>query len=284
MGLVGLCAPDSRGAVVALKDRATVASGGSLSAEFTNAMSGGQITVYTDAVKDTMLTGYSPGSINFWTNYGASTTAGVTSGSSPVLAQFDLAALPGFGPGAVIHNAELRFRENNGNSGTPVLNYITTQDWSEGTKTGQYPGAAPAAPGANNAHPNGLNTNTNQKADGTPGNSSSGSWGVNGDTQFSVAGDSAMHAGTVQKTRLNGFRVWTVTDLVDSWAQGTIANRGFLLHWNNSGNYVMRLSEYGATDANHEPTLFIDYTPAVPEPATLALLFVSGLALVRRRS
>ena len=81
----------------------------------------------------------------------------------------------------------------------------------------------------------------------------------------------------------NKFRVWTVTDIVNNWAQGTVANRGFCLPGTTTNNHSVYFSEYGATNANYEPVLFIDYTPA-PEPVSLALLALSlPLAAWRRR-
>jgi hypothetical protein len=282
---VAMWTPPSSGVVVGLKDRATIATGGSLDPTFSGAITGGSITVYTNAVADTPL---NPNGNSFWQNYGIRTTSTAGLVGTPLcsLIQFDFSQLPGFGPGAVINKAELRVKELGGNTGTVSLGYITTQDWAEGNKNGTYPGAVTAAPGASLAHPKGLNTSINQKADGSAGTSSSGSWGAAGNTQFSTANDTAVRVGTVEKTKANTFRVWTVKDLVNDWAQGAFTNRGFVIVQTATSpatpNYTWYLSEQGATDANAEPTLFIDYTP-VPEPATLALVALSGVALLRRR-
>ena len=81
---LGLWASPSSGAVVALKDHATVAAGGTLDTTFSTAI--GSMTVYTDTVKDT---GLSSAGNSFWMNYGISTmTSGLT---APALIQFDFA-------------------------------------------------------------------------------------------------------------------------------------------------------------------------------------------------
>ena len=184
----------------------------------------------------------------------------------------------------MVNKAELRLRNASGNSGTfGPLSYVVTQDWSEGNKTGNYPGIAPAAAGASRAHPNGINSASNRQADNTAGTSTSGDWGVNGDSQWNQAVDAAEVPNLVTKAVASSFRVYTVTDTVNNWAQGTVANRGFALP-GNTGAYALYLSEYGATNANYEPVLFVDYTP-VPEPISLALLALSIPAvLLRRRS
>lgn len=284
--LTGLILSPATGAVVALKDYATVAAGGTLDSAFTGAINDQTMQVYTNSTADTMLSQYGSGSGTFWSNYGTATkNTHISNVTYTSLVQFDLDQLPGFAPGAVITKAQLRMRIAAGNTGSyNPLRYVVTQDWAEGNKNSAYPGTttqAPAAEGASNAHPKGLNTGANQKADGTAGTSTSGSWGVNGDTQWDPAVDSAV-VPNVAVTKSSSFLVWTVTDIVQSWAEETVANRGFVLPRSNT-NYTVYFSEYGATTANYEPVLFIDYTP-VPEPATLALLALSSLMFVRRKA
>lgn len=286
--ILGIAAANSPANVVALKDYSTVAAGGNLDTVFSSAISGGTITVYAGATADARLTTYTNTSMAFWYNYGTSTTSAQLSNTSwPSLIRFDLSLLPGFGPGAIVNKAQLRVRFAGGNSGIGygTLAYVVTQDWSEGNKAGGYPGASPAAPGVSQAHPNGLNTSTNQNADGSPGTVNSGSWGVGGNAQWNAAVDTAPVPNVVayDLTTYGGFPVWTVTDIVNSWAQGTVANRGFCVPRTTGCNYTFYFSEYGATNANYEPVLFIDYTP-VPEPVTLALAAtVVSVALMRRR-
>ena len=79
------------GAVVALKDFATVSTGGNLDTTFSNAITGGSVTVYTNATADTYLSEYtSPASGAFWYNYGAKTSTGYigSTGSTPLI-RFD---------------------------------------------------------------------------------------------------------------------------------------------------------------------------------------------------
>jgi len=287
--VLGLAASDGSAAVVALKDFDTVGLGGNLDSVFTGAISGSTITVYTGATRDAPLPNYANTSIGFWYNYGTATTSTTNSsgGSAPsdtILLHFDLSLLPGFGPGAVINSAELRLHAASGNAGSYQPRYVVTQAWSEGNKTGNYPGLNPAAPGASRAHPNGLNSTSNRNADNSVGTINSGSWGVNGNTQWNTDVDTAPVPNAIAKAAVNNFYVWAVTDIVNSWAQGTVVNRGFAMQAYGSINRPYHMSEYGATNANFEPVLFIDYEP-VPEPASLALLAMTApVILLRRRS
>lgn len=68
-----------------------------------------------------------------------------------------------------------------------------------------------------------------------------------------------------------------LTELVRHWADGSWANNGFAISMLNAvGSSGSRLSLLGSNG------LTIDYTP-VPEPASLLLLALGGLALLRRR-
>ena len=266
--ILGLLTSHSGAVVVALKDTSTIATGGSLDTIFSGAITNGTLTIYTNSVEDTYL--YNAGNAA-WMNYGLTPS----SGTYPVLIRFNLSQLPGFGPGIRINKAELRVKTASGNQGTSALGYITTHDWAEGNKSGAYPGVAPAAPGASVRHPSGLNTATNQKADGTAGTSSSASWGPAGDAPFSAAADSATYPTTVAKASAGGFWVWTAVDIVNGWAQGTVPNRGFVVSFGSGTNWTLRLSEYGATAPNEEPTLFIDYDLNGP-PGVVTDLAVVG--------
>jgi hypothetical protein len=74
---------------------------------------------------------------------------------------------------------------------------------------------------------------------------------------------------------------WNLTSLAQNWASGLWENDGFALSTlnavGNTNGYQIDTS--GTTDRG----LFLDYTP-VPEPASLSLLALGGLALLRRRS
>ena len=136
----------ANGAIVAMKDYATVATGGSLDTAFSNAIANATVAVYTGATADTQLSQYTGSASGaFWYNYGTATQSvyiGSTSGTP--LIRFDLSLMPGFGPGAVINKAELRLRDVGGNTGNfGTLSYVVTQNWSEGNKTGGYPAQPP---------------------------------------------------------------------------------------------------------------------------------------------
>ncbi len=136
----------------------------------------------------------------------------------------------------------------------------------------RFPGAAG---GVSAKHPVGYNTTANRDADnGTTGPLAS--WGTDSDTTFSPANDGGLTS-TSKQWGSGGanWTVYTVTDIVSDWASGS-PNYGF---YQVGNNYNWKTSESGS---QYQPVLFIDYTPA-PEPVTLALLALGGLAIVRRR-
>ncbi len=228
-------------------------------------------TVNTVTVADTALT---PAGNESWSNSGKVTQAS----SSYALYKFDLSSLAGFA-GGIINKAQLRLYHTSGNGGGGPsfgLGQIMTHDWIEGTKTGGYGVYPGAAGGASHAHPMGYNTGPNQDASGGY-TGPVASWGVNSNAFFSPAGDGANVAPVVNAGNAGvDYSVFDVTAIVTNWASGDAPNHGF---YQGTANWTYQFSEAGTTS---EPVLFLDYTPT-PEPATLALLALSGLALIRRR-
>ena len=92
----------------------------------------------------------------------------------------------------------------------------------------------------------------------------------------------ASAVGDLIETRtLAGEAAWTtyvITSLVQQWASGTWQNKGFTLYGQNA--------TAGANLELINPSVTIDYTAAVPEPGTMALIGTGTLGLVaflRRR-
>jgi hypothetical protein len=75
-----------------------------------------------------------------------------------------------------------------------------------------------------------------------------------------------------------GWLVWDVTSLVSSWTNGPNANNGVMIA-TEGGAILFWASEYQGAPTLR-PYLKITYTP---EPATLSLLALGGLAILRRR-
>lgn len=76
---------------------------------------------------------------------------------------------------------------------------------------------------------------------------------------------------------------WDVTPAVEGWLDGSLANNGLLIvpKFGNGGNNWTVYQFGAAGDGDIAPKLEITYTP---EPATMGLLSLGGLVLLRRRN
>ncbi len=199
---------------------------------------------------------YAPQDI--YRNYGASTTA---ASQRPILMKFDLSNVPDLA-GSRIRKAELRFYSGGGNSGLYNTGYITFSDWIEGPSTGGFPGAAG---GVSGAHPMGYNTGAYQTADGVsvalndPGFAS---W-ANGQPFAPPKDGVSVVQGFSHHTNVTAGTsdLWLtidVTPIMQLWVDGTTDYGLFI---DSTGNFYPALSE--TTNAEHQPTLFIEYYTVV---------------------
>lgn len=181
-------------------------------------------------------------------HYAKQGTVDVWSASSyvAVLTKFDLSSLPA---GAIIEKAQIRFYAGNGNS-SQKLARVVTHDWTEALAT--------------RASPNGL---------------SSPSWGPAGDSIWDTAMDTGPASNFDSCPAGANFAVEDVTADVQAFVNGTLPNYGWAMFQTLMayGNHNYITSENA--DDGRRPALFISYTP---EPATLVLLAISGLVILRR--
>lgn len=183
-----------------------------------------------------------------YANYGTTQTWSASSYVA-VLTKFDLSSLAG----ATIEKAQIRFYAGNGNTGQKLAR-VVTHDWTEALAT--------------RASPNGLaSPNKN--------------WGPAGDSIWSTAMDTGTASGFDSCPAGAAFAVEDVTADVQAFVNGTLPNYGWAMFSSTTsyGNHNYISSEN--TDVGRGPALFISYTP---EPATLTLLALSGLVLLRRRA
>jgi MYXO-CTERM domain-containing protein len=282
--------------VVALKRSPGLTDSRGFDASLASAISGGTVSVYTgqSALGDALVyTDQGWAQQLIYANSGAVTS---TPAWATVLVNLDTNALPGFA-GSTVAKAELRFYTPAGNQGLYNTGYVTYSAWAEGNKTdalygwGNYPGLDPAAPGVTGAYPSAVNTGPFQLADGTPVDvgypydMSKAPFGWSGNQPFGFAKDAASAVSGVAHNpwgvtegQWDQYVTVDVTSILQLWANGT---PNFGLAMDSTGNYGLFLSE-NATNPDWQPVLVMEYAPT-PEPMTLTLLALGGLALIRRR-
>lgn len=193
-------------------------------------------------------TGMVSNSNAYYSKYGASTSYSASSYQA-LLFKFDLSSLAG----ATIQKAQFRIYAGNGNTGESLAK-VVTHDWTEALAT--------------RASPNGLaSPNMN--------------WGPASNAIYSSASDLGTGSTFDSCPAGAAFSVEDVTADVQAFVNGTLPNYGWALYSSATslGNHDFIPSENSNDGAR--PALFISYTP---EPATMALLAMSGLVLLRRRA
>ncbi len=201
--------------VVALKRGPDLTVGAGLDAAFQSAITGGTIQVYSGQGMAADVDFYcNPNWAGYQTYYNFGTRPSISYGNAYFLSKFDVQDLPGFAGGR-INKAQLRFYYQAGNTGLDHTGYVTSSDWTEGTKNGGYPGAEG---GASFAHPNGKNTGADQNADGGT-EPPLQSWANN--DYFNVANNVSVLSVSATRTRYTdrgdtygGFAAYDVTPIV----------------------------------------------------------------------
>lgn len=209
--------------------------------------------------KDTYA--YQQGGASLDTNFGANTSLTASWASSwqyEAFIEFDLSAIP---QGGQIEKAELSLFNysigwaNRGDCYVDV--YGVTDSWLEGS------GGTYADPGSYD--PNTPITWNNRPPDD----------GVSRDSLLFEGIPNLPPTPSVSREP-NEWRTWDVTDLVRAWHDGSSPNYGLMLRA-SSGARIFPAFRSSDSTADYRPTLVVHY---IPEPATLLLLLIGGLAAI----
>jgi hypothetical protein len=222
--------------------------------EFTDFKTAGAANVVQVTCDDTEFNTNSAGYYNL---LGTGTSVGGTSDFA-YLVKWDLSSLPA---GATITKAQIRLYASNGNNGSVWIAPVVTHDWSQATATVAGPD-----------HP--TSPNKTWGPTGTPG-------------YFSQADVGTISTFTGAAVPVANPTVVDVTSDLQAIVNGAKPNYGWAFlggtTFNNTGPTIGNhaYATQDAVDATVHPALFVEYTP---EPATMCLLALGGLALLRRRA
>ncbi len=236
----------AQGVVIVMKEGSALTTGGALNSAFSGVTAANVVQVAVDDM------GIISNSAAYYATQGNIAKYSASSFNA-FLWKFDLSSLPA---GATIEKAQIRLYTGNGNTGMKFAP-VVTHNWNEAISTrASYNGLA--SPNKN--------------------------WGPASNEIFTGA-----DLGTVSNADScpagAAFTVEDVTADVQAMVNGTMGNYGWALFSSltgtalSGGNHDYYASEN--TDDGRRPALFISYTP---EPATLVLLALSAMALLRRRA